>query len=146
LEYYQSIGIRENTRRRRIVPPYALGFVARQFNWDRRIFITDTGLLGMAPDYAQEGDVVYVPLGCFEPILFRKVDNHYISIGEFYVDESMYGKALMSWIEGRETLWRMDYIEGLQFTNLCRMKVIGKLFSYLRLKDCEISVRIMEGL
>jgi hypothetical protein len=60
----------------------------------RRLFISQRGIVGMAPWDASEGDIVVVLLGCRQPIVLRKIEGHYIMIGEAYVDGYMEGKAM----------------------------------------------------
>jgi len=62
--------------------------------WDRRFFIGSEGTMGMAPESSLEGDIICIPLGCPHPMILRQVDDHYIVVGEAYVDGYMYGKAM----------------------------------------------------
>jgi len=62
--------------------------------WDRRFFLGSSNIMGLAPNDVQEGDIICVPLGCPQPMIFRKVDGHYTVIGEAYVDGYMRGKAV----------------------------------------------------
>jgi hypothetical protein len=62
--------------------------------WDRRFFLLDEGIVGMAPKMAIEGDVVCVLFGCPHPMVLRSVEDHYIIIGEAYVHGYMYGQAI----------------------------------------------------
>jgi len=61
--------------------------------WGRRFFISGN-VMGLAPDVAMEGDIICVPLGCPHPMIFRQVEDHYVVIGEAYVDDYMHGKAI----------------------------------------------------
>jgi hypothetical protein len=60
----------------------------------RRLFISQSGIVGLAPWDSLEGDLVVVLLGCRQPIVLREHDRHYIMIGEAYVDGFMDGKAI----------------------------------------------------
>jgi hypothetical protein len=62
--------------------------------WDRRFFIGSEDTMGMAPESSLEGDIICIPLGCPHPMILRQVDDHYIVVGEAYVDGYMYGKAM----------------------------------------------------
>ncbi|KAH6669025.1 heterokaryon incompatibility protein-domain-containing protein [Halenospora varia] len=62
--------------------------------WDRRFFVSSGGTMGMAPESALEGDTICIPLGCPHPMILRHVDDHYVVVGEAYVDGYMYGNAM----------------------------------------------------
>lgn len=62
--------------------------------WDRRFFIVGDGEMGMAPDFAKEGDEVVVLMGCPHPMVFRKEEEGYSVVGEAYVKGYMWGKAI----------------------------------------------------
>ncbi|KAH9213923.1 heterokaryon incompatibility protein-domain-containing protein [Leptodontidium sp. 2 PMI_412] len=62
--------------------------------WDRQFFLGSSNIMGLAPENVKEGDLVYILLGCPHPMIFRKVEDHYIVIGEAYVDGYMRGKAM----------------------------------------------------
>ncbi|KAK0099370.1 hypothetical protein ONS96_008399 [Cadophora gregata f. sp. sojae] len=60
----------------------------------RRFFLGTSNIMGLAIEGVETGDIICVPLGCPQPMIFRKVDNHFVVIGEAYVDGYMYGKAM----------------------------------------------------
>ncbi|KAG9235262.1 heterokaryon incompatibility protein-domain-containing protein [Amylocarpus encephaloides] len=62
--------------------------------WDRRFFLSTEGTMGVAPESSLEGDVICIPLGCPHPMILRRDDDHYIIIGEAFVDGYMYGEAM----------------------------------------------------
>jgi hypothetical protein len=62
--------------------------------WDRRFFISSSKNMGLASREIREGDIICIPLGCCHPIILRKEENHYINLGEAYVDGYMYGEAM----------------------------------------------------
>jgi hypothetical protein len=62
--------------------------------WDRRFFISSSKSMGLASREIREGDIICIPLGCCHPIILRKEENHYINLGEAYVDGYMYGEAM----------------------------------------------------
>jgi hypothetical protein len=62
--------------------------------WDRRFFISSSNAMGLASEEVVEGDLKCIPLGCCHPVILRKVDDHYINLGEAYVDGYMYGEAM----------------------------------------------------
>jgi hypothetical protein len=62
--------------------------------WDRRFFISTSKAMGLASEGVVEGDLICIPLGCCHPVILRKVDDHYINLGEAFVDGYMYGEAM----------------------------------------------------
>jgi hypothetical protein len=62
--------------------------------WDRRFFISSSKAMGFASEEVVEGDLICIPLGCCHPVILRKVEDHYINLGEAYVDGYMYGEAM----------------------------------------------------
>jgi hypothetical protein len=62
--------------------------------WDRRFFISFSKAMGLASKAVVEGDLICIPLGCCHPVILRKVEDHYINLGEAYVDGYMYGEAM----------------------------------------------------
>lgn len=64
------------------------------FMCDRRFFMLADGTFGLAPDLTMEGDLVCVPLGCPHPMILRRDGDHFVLIGEAYVDGYMYGKTV----------------------------------------------------
>lgn len=60
----------------------------------RRFFLSKAGFVGAAPWNAKEGDVVCVLLGCSYPVILRSEDDHYVLIGEAYIDDFMNGNAI----------------------------------------------------
>jgi hypothetical protein len=60
----------------------------------RRLCITQTGLLCLAPDEVKFGDTVAVLLGCNYPVLLRPFEDGYRYVGECYVDGIMNGEAV----------------------------------------------------
>lgn len=73
--------------------------------WQRRMFLTERGLIGLAPAGASPGDEVHIILGCPVPFILRPHqipsvgDEHpksgrcYTVVGTGYMQEYMYGKA-----------------------------------------------------
>jgi Heterokaryon incompatibility protein (HET) len=64
------------------------------FIWDHPFFISSSKSMGLASREIREGDIICIPLGCCHPIILRKEENHYINLGEAYVDGYMYGEAM----------------------------------------------------
>jgi hypothetical protein len=60
----------------------------------RRLFVTANGYLGLAPEEAMVGDAVVVLYGARTPQILRKQEDHYVMIGECYVQGVMFGEAL----------------------------------------------------
>jgi len=62
--------------------------------WHRRFFISSSKAMGIATQEMIEGDIICIPLGCCHPIILRRVEDHYINLGEAFVDGYMYGEAM----------------------------------------------------
>ena len=60
----------------------------------RRLFISESGKVGLAPWNAAEGDLVCVLLGCRSPVVLRREQGYYVLVGEAYVEELMQGDAV----------------------------------------------------
>jgi len=60
----------------------------------RRLWVSNSGILGLVPDTITQGDNICILLGCSVPVVLRPVDNHYIFIGTAYVDGYMTGEAI----------------------------------------------------
>jgi len=69
----------------------------------RRLFLSEGGLVGLAPRNAEEGDIVCVLLGCRFPVVLRRGVLTTL-VGEAYVDEYMNGEAIAGLKEGRFAL------------------------------------------
>ncbi|MCJ1296763.1 hypothetical protein MMC34_008330 [Xylographa carneopallida] len=68
---------------------------------ERIFFITKRGYIGLAPEAAEENDVVCVVLGAEVPYVIRpKTNGHYLFVGECYVHGLMDGQALQGYEEG----------------------------------------------
>jgi len=67
----------------------------------RRLFISNSELIGMGPDSAEPGDIICILLGCSTPVILRPQDDHYIFLGEAYVHGYMYGKGMDELAEGK---------------------------------------------
>jgi hypothetical protein len=62
--------------------------------WDRRFFISSSKTMGLAAQEVIKSDLICIPLGCCHPIIVRRVENHYINLGEAYVDGYMDGEGM----------------------------------------------------
>jgi hypothetical protein len=61
----------------------------------RRICKSETRYLpGLVPDTAQNGDIICILVGCALPLVLRKVEDHFIVIGESYIHGFMCGEIL----------------------------------------------------
>ncbi|KAK5684751.1 hypothetical protein LTS10_002825 [Elasticomyces elasticus] len=60
----------------------------------RRPISTQKRYLGLGPEHVALGDVVTILMGAQLPIILRRVDSHYILIGEAYVHGIMDGEAV----------------------------------------------------
>ncbi|TVY13033.1 Heterokaryon incompatibility protein 6, OR allele [Lachnellula arida] len=70
----------------------------------RRLFISQTDILGLCPWNATVGDVICVLLGCRFPVILRPVEGKYRLVGEAYVDGLMNGEAMALLEKGRYKL------------------------------------------
>jgi hypothetical protein len=75
----------------------------------RTLFLSDSGDFGLGIDHLEEGDVVCVLLGCSVPMVLRKVTTtllhgiekeHYLFIGECYIEPIMQGELITSLDKG----------------------------------------------
>ena len=80
------------------------GEVKKEYKFAMRgriFFITQGGYIGLAPEAAEENDVVSVVLGGEVPYVIRPKNNgHYLFVGECYVHGLMDGQALEGHEEG----------------------------------------------
>jgi len=60
----------------------------------RKLLVTKTGFIGLAPPEAKPGDIVAVLIGAPTPHILRKRGNHYKLVGECYIHGIMGGEAL----------------------------------------------------
>lgn len=56
-------------------------------------FVGSKGGIGLA-ELSQIGDEVWILFGCSQPIILRRQDNHYLAVGNVYLDDAMEGEAL----------------------------------------------------
>jgi len=70
----------------------------------RRLFLSRSGFVGLAPWTAANGDIVCVLLGCRSPVVLRREKGHYVLIGEVYIDEYMNGEAMVGLRDGESVL------------------------------------------
>jgi hypothetical protein len=77
---------------------------AAEMMFGRRVFISETGVLGLAPETIITGDVLSILLGCQLPIVLRREGDQYTYLGEAFVDNYMYGKAMDELKEGNQEL------------------------------------------
>jgi hypothetical protein len=60
----------------------------------RRMFISRTGVVGLAPWNTAVGDLVCVLLGCRFPVILRPRQGNFLLVGEAYVEGFMNGEAI----------------------------------------------------
>ena len=82
--------------------------VAASDCWDRRLFMTETGFIGLGPEVLRVGDRVCVLAGGPVPYILREGHEHYLFIGESYVYGIMEGEAVRLWREGRLSLKKIE--------------------------------------
>jgi hypothetical protein len=72
--------------------------------WAQKLFVTDTGYLGMGPKSGQEGDELWIVAGCPFPMVLRRHvrdgEGWYFVLGRAYVHGVMHGEAV-----SEETVW-----------------------------------------
>jgi Heterokaryon incompatibility protein (HET) len=63
----------------------------------RRLMVSKDGLLGIAPDQSQKGDMICILFGCSVPVVLRKTADgtKFEFIGECFVDGYMSGEAVL---------------------------------------------------
>ncbi|PMD41765.1 hypothetical protein L207DRAFT_458328 [Hyaloscypha variabilis F] len=74
-----------------------------------RFFVSSSGLVGLCPSWAAEGDIIIVALGCDMPLVLRPAgSNRYNLGGGCFVHGMMYGEALLGpLIPGSRYSWKM---------------------------------------
>ncbi|KAF7934898.1 uncharacterized protein EAE98_002943 [Botrytis deweyae] len=60
----------------------------------RRFIVSDTGIIGLGPWNCSKNDLICILPGCRFPVILRKTDDHYILVGEAYIDGFMYGEGI----------------------------------------------------
>ena len=63
------------------------GTTANRISYGRRIFVTDSGFLGLGPKAMLPGDIVCVLLGGSVPFVLRPMNGYYLLIGETYIHD-----------------------------------------------------------
>ena len=97
------------------MPPAETGnaerfLIAASDCWDRRLFVTRKGYLGLGPEALREGDLVCILSGGPVPYILRKRENHYYLVGESYVYSMMGHEAVQQWQEGKLLLKDFELI------------------------------------
>ncbi|KAH8767821.1 heterokaryon incompatibility protein-domain-containing protein [Hyaloscypha finlandica] len=71
-------------------------YLAKQtLSGDWRYFISPKGFMGLAKFRAQATDKICILLGASVPFVLRKVDDHYLLVGEAYIRGLMGGEAII---------------------------------------------------
>ncbi|KAF7877307.1 hypothetical protein EAF04_000990 [Stromatinia cepivora] len=60
----------------------------------RRFLVSNTGVIGLGPWNSSKDDLICILPGCRFPVILRKIDDHYILMGEAYIDGFMYGEGI----------------------------------------------------
>jgi hypothetical protein len=64
-------------------------------HWRSRRFITTMkGYAGLGPTSCVPGDLICIILGCATPIILRRVEGHFVVVGECYVHGIMHGETM----------------------------------------------------
>jgi hypothetical protein len=75
----------------------------------RRVCKSKTRFLpGLVPDTAQNGDIIGILVGCALPLVLRRVEDHFVVIGESYVHGFMSGEILD--MESRGEIARRTFV------------------------------------
>jgi hypothetical protein len=61
---------------------------------DRKFAVLDSGYIALVPIYTEVANMVYVLPGASVPFVFRKQSDHFVLVGECYVQGIMHGEAL----------------------------------------------------
>ncbi|KAJ2998462.1 hypothetical protein NUW58_g299 [Xylaria curta] len=86
----------------------ALEHSAGQTCFDRSVFTTVQGYLGIGPATVVPGDKITVLFGCKVPVILREQGRRYHLIGETYVDGVMYGEVMAKLRDSPSTLRTED--------------------------------------
>ena len=76
------------------------GYIAEALNTvrsnllHRNLIISERGYIGLGPIVTRKSDMICILYGCSVPVILRKVGDHYLFIGECYVQGLMDGQAL----------------------------------------------------
>jgi hypothetical protein len=65
-----------------------------QLGKGRRAFLSNSGLCGLVPENADDGDCLCILFGCDIPVVLRKTGDSYTFIGECYIYGLMDGEAI----------------------------------------------------
>lgn len=66
----------------------------------RQLFVSCKGFLALGPGDAKEGDLLCVFLGVRVPFVLRRENDHYIKIGDCYIDGIMDGELMHGFEKG----------------------------------------------
>ena len=82
-----------------------IGYLILSQTTRRRLFITDSGYMGLTHRSNQVGDKVYVLLGGDMPFVLRPKNSHFLFRGEAYVHGIMDGEALTNARRNADPSW-----------------------------------------
>lgn len=77
--------------------------VASKRCWNRSLFTTKEGYMGLGPNALQIGDLVCTLFGCNNPLILRPQNGHYRLVGAAYVHGVMEGEMIQWWEDGKLT-------------------------------------------
>ena len=75
---------------------------------NRRLVVTRKGYLGLGVNFCVKGDLVCVLFGCSTPVWLRRVEDHYVFLGEANLYSVMDGEAVGGFEKGEfgeESFW-----------------------------------------
>lgn len=65
--------------------------------------MSSKGYIGLGPEVMEPGDLICILFGRQVPFVLRKLDDHYIFIGESFIKNLMDGEGLHSFENGEQT-------------------------------------------
>jgi hypothetical protein len=75
---------------------------------NRQLITSQRGHIGLCTRDAREGDLICILLGVRVPLILRKQDDHYVIIGDCYVDGIMDGETIPDMESGKFKVEKFD--------------------------------------
>jgi hypothetical protein len=76
--------------------------------FQRQLFLSKRGYIGLCPAEAREDDLLCILLGVRVPLVLRKQSEHYVIIGDCYIDGVMDGELIPEVEAGRFIIERFN--------------------------------------
>lgn len=80
-----------------------------EFVYGKKVFRTQRGYFGLGPHLMEYGDKICVLFGFPTPFILRRVNEHYLLIGECYAQGIMDGELVGKWRSGIAEFEEMDF-------------------------------------